>query len=216
MRRGPGWDQIRLIRTEITAPMGMPPSTFHTAPYAAQRSRDVWFAEFPLPPPSSLPASAISGREQDAPYEGERLRAYQDATDWVASRVEGKNCRGAGPAAALPMDSEPLSASRPFLRQYIHSIPYTTTAGLRKNNAVPQLDRVSITLAPGRPRLCRCLGPNQRRQVQPMFAGAIDSDVVTGIGVAHDTACRIVPQHPFQTPRGGLRAVGDNDHAGVL
>jgi hypothetical protein len=37
MRRGPGWDQIRLIRTEITAPMGMPPPTFHTACYAARR-----------------------------------------------------------------------------------------------------------------------------------------------------------------------------------
>jgi hypothetical protein len=35
MWRGSGWEQIRLIRTEITAPMGMPPPTFHTARYAA-------------------------------------------------------------------------------------------------------------------------------------------------------------------------------------
>ena len=53
-------------------------------------------------------------------------------------------------------------------------------------------------------------------QVEPVLLGAVDGDVVAGIGVAHDAGRRVVPQHALEAPGRLRRAVGDDDHAGML
>src|SRR4029077_16817684 len=40
----------------------------------------------------------------------------------------------------------------------------------------------------------------QHRQVQPLLFGAVDGDLVAGIGVAHHTGTRIVDQNAGETP----------------
>src|SRR3546814_5601684 len=62
-------------------------------------------------------------------------------------------------------------------------------------------------------RLCPCV---QHRQVEALLAGAVDGVLVAGVGVAHDAGSRVVPQHALDSFRGGLAAVADDDHAGVL
>ena len=37
-------------------------------------------------------------------------------------------------------------------------------------------------------------------QVQPLLAGAVDGDVVAGVGVAHDAGGRVVPEHALEPP----------------
>ena len=54
------------------------------------------------------------------------------------------------------------------------------------------------------------------RQFQPVLLGALDGDVIARIGMAHDAARRIVPQHPLQASRRIVAAVADDHHAGML
>ena len=49
-----------------------------------------------------------------------------------------------------------------------------------------------------------------------MFLRAFDGFLVAGVGMSHDAARRIVPEHPFDPPRCGIGAVANNDQAGML
>jgi hypothetical protein len=49
-----------------------------------------------------------------------------------------------------------------------------------------------------------------------VLACAIERDVVTCVGMPHDAACRVVPQHAFDPSCRRLCAVAHDDHAGVL
>src|SRR5476651_794339 len=54
------------------------------------------------------------------------------------------------------------------------------------------------------------------RQVQALLFGAVDSDLVTGIGVAHDACGRVVVQNAGDALGGFVSTVADDDHARVL
>ncbi len=53
-------------------------------------------------------------------------------------------------------------------------------------------------------------------QVETLLAGAVDGDVVAGIGVAHDAGGRVVVQHAGEAAVGVVGTVADDHHAGVL
>src|SRR6478736_5564099 len=53
-------------------------------------------------------------------------------------------------------------------------------------------------------------------QVEALLLGAVDGDVVTGIGVAHHTSPRVVGQYASNTLGGLIGTVADDDHARVL
>src|SRR5579864_5094197 len=74
----------------------------------------------------------------------------------------------------------------------------------------PGMTVLAILLAPFRVRLS-----GQARQVELMLPGAVDRDVVAGIGMTHHAAGRVVPQYATDPSRGLWRAVADDHHAGV-
>ncbi len=49
-----------------------------------------------------------------------------------------------------------------------------------------------------------------------MLAGAVDSDIVAGVGVTHDPGSRVIVQHAGDALGGLIGAVADDHHAGVL
>ena len=53
-------------------------------------------------------------------------------------------------------------------------------------------------------------------QIQTMNTCAGDGVIIAGIGMAHHPCRRIVPKHALDTSRSGWRAIGDDDHAGML
>ena len=55
-----------------------------------------------------------------------------------------------------------------------------------------------------------------RTEVETVLTGAIFSDFISRIGMAHDTAGRVVPQHPFYTRRGGIAAIAADHEPGML
>src|SRR5471032_182575 len=57
---------------------------------------------------------------------------------------------------------------------------------------------------------------SDHRQVQPLFLGAIDRDLVTRIGVTHDTGGRVVVQHASDTLGRFVSTVADNHHPRML
>src|SRR5439155_19359782 len=56
----------------------------------------------------------------------------------------------------------------------------------------------------------------ETRQIEPFVAGAFDRGVVARVGVAHDAAGRIIPEHARDPLRRFRRTVGDDHHAGML
>src|SRR5690606_26174580 len=62
----------------------------------------------------------------------------------------------------------------------------------------------------------RLLVRSQHRQLQALLLGAVDGDVIAGIGVAHDAGAGVVPQHAGDAFVGRFRTIADDDHAGVL
>src|SRR3546814_12413038 len=53
-------------------------------------------------------------------------------------------------------------------------------------------------------------------QSQALLLGAVDSDVVAGIRMAHEAGGRVVPQNPLDATIGILRAAAADDHAVML
>ena len=49
-----------------------------------------------------------------------------------------------------------------------------------------------------------------------MLTGAVDSDIVTGVGVTHDPGSRVIVQDAGNALGGFVGAVADDHHAGVL
>ena len=76
---------------------------------------------------------------------------------------------------------------------------------LLAGEAAPSTQPANRTGPPEHPRRALFQDP---RQVQPVFAGAVDRVFVAGIGVAHDARGRIVPQHAFEALGGLVGAVG--------
>src|SRR5471032_2384033 len=64
-------------------------------------------------------------------------------------------------------------------------------------------------------RFCVLLAGNHR-QVQSLFLGAVDRDLVTRIGVTHNAGRRVVVQDASDTLGRFVRTVADNHHARVL
>src|SRR3990167_8446883 len=60
------------------------------------------------------------------------------------------------------------------------------------------------------------LGYANHRQIEALLLGAIDSNLIAGIGVAHHPGARIVTQHAAETSTGFWRTVGHYDHTGML
>ena len=56
----------------------------------------------------------------------------------------------------------------------------------------------------------------EHRQVQPLLPGTGLGNPVAGIGVTHDAARRIIPEHAGNALVGGSAAVANNDHTGML
>ena len=69
-------------------------------------------------------------------------------------------------------------------------------AGERGAIIVPAYDDADIIAGQG------TAGLELARQAQALFAGAVQRDVIAGIGMAHDAGRGIVPQHIRQPPRG--------------
>lgn len=54
------------------------------------------------------------------------------------------------------------------------------------------------------------------REIKPLFQRALSGGFVPCICVAHYARSRVIPKYPFDSPRGGIRAIADDDDAGVL
>src|SRR5262245_29617764 len=84
----------------------------------------------------------------------------------------------------------------------------------REISAAGQLGRISGYQAFG--DSSQWINSPEARQVESVFAGAVDGDVVAGVGMAHHARGGIVPQHALDASGGVGRAVADDHHAGVL
>src|SRR5258705_9092890 len=63
-------------------------------------------------------------------------------------------------------------------------------------------------------RLLRSLADH--RQIQPLFARAVNRDVVAGVRVAHDAGAGVVPEDAFEAAGCIVGTVGGNHHTGML
>ena len=60
------------------------------------------------------------------------------------------------------------------------------------------------------------MGRSNHRQVEALLAGTIDSNLITGIGVAHHPGARIISQYSAQTGAGVGAAVYDSLGRGAV
>ena len=67
--------------------------------------------------------------------------------------------------------------------------------------------------------MCEVMGDQssfEHRDADAALPGNLDCSLVAGVGVADDAHARVGREHAFELLSGEIRAVRDDDHAGVL